>query len=295
MAELAQVRRASKASALRALAAALLCYAGAACLPLANAAEASAIPVFTPDAGSLWVPDRAAGDDFLPPKSGPGPIVSDKEHVYNPLAQAQGQITYRIADISNPILQPWAREQMKRANDEVLAGKIPFTARERCWPGGVPGYLVYERDRPIYFLQNQKEVLIVSEYDSQVRRIHLNVPHSKIVKPSWYGESVGHYAGGTLIVDTIGLNDKTFVDNYRTPHTDALHVVERFTLKDNGKTLEAEISVEDPGTFTMPWSAIQRWRLRENRPATELICAENNFGYFHYDVKPIPMAAKPDF
>jgi hypothetical protein len=184
---------------------------------------------------------------------------------------------------------------MKRANDEVLAGKIPFTARERCWPGGVPGYLVYERDRPIYFLQTPKEVLIVSEYDSQVRHIHLNVPHSKTVKPSWYGESVGHYEGGTLVVDTIGLNDKTFVDNYRTPHTEALHVVERFSLLDGGKILQAEIAVEDQGAFTRPWSAIQRWRLRENRPATELICAENNFGYFHYDVKPIPMAARPDF
>jgi hypothetical protein len=287
---MAQARRASKASSLRLLAAALVCTAG-----FANAGEPAAIPILTPDAGSLWVPDRAAGDDFLPPKSGPGPIVSDKEHVYNPLAQAQGQLTYRIADLNNPILQPWAREQMKRANDEVFAGKIPFTARERCWPGGVPGYLVYERDRPIYFLQSQKEVLIVSEYDSQVRHIHLNVPHSKTIKPSWYGESVGHYEGATLVVDTTGLNDKTYVDNYRTPHTEALHVVERFTLKDNGKTLEAEISVEDPVTFTMPWSAIQRWRLRENRPATELICAENNFGYFHYDVKPIPMAAKPDF
>ena len=136
---------------------------------------------------------------------------------------------------------------MKKANDDVLAGKIPFTARERCWPGGVPNIDIYERDRPIYFLQTPDEVLIITEYDQQVRHIQMNVPHSKNPKPSWYGESVGHYEGDTLVVDTTGLNDKTFVDNYRTPHTTALHVVERFTLLDGGKALEAEISVDDPG------------------------------------------------
>jgi len=216
------------------------------------AAAANPIPTFTADANALWVPDRAAGDDFLPPKSGAGPVVSDKEHAYAPLAQAQGQLTFKVADLSNPILKPWVKEQMKKANDDVLAGKIPFTARERCWPGGVPNIDIYERDRPIYFLQTPDEVLIITEYDQQVRHIHLNVPHSKNPKPSWYGESVGHYENGTLVIDTIGLNDKTFVDNYRTPHTTALHVVERFTLLDGGKTLEAEISVDDAGAFNMP-------------------------------------------
>jgi hypothetical protein len=133
------------------------------------AAAANSIPIFTPDASSLWVPDRAAGDDFLPAKSGPGPVVSDKEHAYNPLAQAQGQLTFKVADLNNPILKPWAKEQMKKANDDVLAGKIPFTARERCWPGGVPNIDIYERDRPIYFLQTSNEVLIITEYDQQVR------------------------------------------------------------------------------------------------------------------------------
>jgi hypothetical protein len=281
---------------LRVLMTCLVCAGVLACPPpVTRAADASPILIFTPNASSLWVPDRAAGDDFLPPKSGPGPVVSDKEHAYNPLAQAQGQLTFRVADLSNPILKPWAKEQMKKANDEVLAGKIPFTARERCWPGGVPDIDIYERDRPIYFLQTPNEVLIITEYDQQVRHIRMNVPHSKNPEPSWYGESVGHYEDGTLVVDTIGLNDKTYVDNYRTPHTTALHVVERFTLSEGGEKLEAEITVDDPGAFNMSWSAVQRWRLREGRPATEVVCAENNYGYYHYDVKPIPMADKSDF
>ena len=189
-----------------------------------------AVPTLAPDGLTSWVPDRRAGDEFLPPASGPGPVISEKDHPYVP--NGGGQSTFRVADLSNPILRPWVVAQMKKANQEVLAGKIPFTARERCWPGGVPDIDVYERDRPVYFIQTPKQVLVVTEHDEQVRHIYLNVPHSRNVTPSWYGESVGHYDGDTLVVDTIGLNDKTFVDNYRTPHTTALHVVERFHLSD---------------------------------------------------------------
>lgn len=114
--------------------------------------------------------------------------------------------------------------------------------------------------------------------------------------PSWYGESVGHYEGeDTLVVDTIGLSTKTFVDNYRTPHTDQLHVVERFKLVDGGKVLEVLIMVEDPGTFTMPWSAVQRYRRMQRGPMEEAICAENNVNPFSFEVVPIPHADQPDF
>jgi hypothetical protein len=91
------------------------------------------------------------------------------------------------------------------------------------------------------------------------------------------------------------LNDKTFVDNYRTPHTDKIHVVERFKLIDGGKTMQAVVTVDDPGAFTMPWTAIQRWRRVSNRPIDEMICAENNFDFFNYVVVPIPQADKADF
>jgi hypothetical protein len=72
---------------------------------------------------------------------------------------------------------------------------------------------------PYYFVQSPKEVVIITQGDHQVRRIHLDVPHSANPKPSWYGESVGHYEGDALVVDTIGLSTQSFVDNYRTlPH-----------------------------------------------------------------------------
>jgi hypothetical protein len=131
--------------------------------------------------------------------------------------------------------------------------------------------------------------------DHQVRHVYLNVPHSAQVKPSWFGESVGHYEGDTLVVDTIGMNDQTYVDNYRTPHTDRLHVVERFHMIEGGKTLEVNVHVEDPGAFITPWNAIQRYRRVEQGPILESFCAENNANYFNQDVESMPEADKPDF
>jgi hypothetical protein len=251
------------------------------------------IPVFNPHPLSGWIPDRPTGDDFLPPQAGAGPVMSDPKHPYVPNGGGR-QSTYRVADLTNPILKPWAIEGMKKANDEVLAGKVPYITRERCWPAGVPGYTVYTRGgQPLFFYQLKDRVLIINELNTQVRHVYLDVPHSKNVKPSWYGESVGHYEGDTLVVDTIGLNDKTFVDNYRTPHTEQIHVVERFRMLEGGKILEAVVKVDDPGAFNMPWTGVQRWR-RTDRPFEEDLC-ENNDAFFSYDVKPIPKADKTDF
>jgi hypothetical protein len=117
----------------------------------------------------------------------------------------------------------------------------------------------------------------------------MNVPHSTHPKPSWYGESVGHYEGDTLVVDTIGLNAKTFVDNFRTPHSEKLHVVERYRLINNGQVLENLIRADDPDTFNQPWSAIQRYRKVQEGPLDEQVCAENNGAIS------TPQSARPDF
>jgi hypothetical protein len=243
-------------------------------------------------AGYGWFED---GDDFLPPVSGPAPVLSDPKHPYRS-NQSGVQPTYRVADISNSILQPWVKESLRKANDRVLSGAVPFNPRERCWPSGVPAFEVYTRVRPVYFIQGRDKVLIVNEGDAQVRRVYLNVPHSKNPKPSWYGESVGHCEGNdTLVVDTIGLSDKTFVDNYLTPHTKDLHVAERFTLAADGTTLDVTVTVEDAGAFTTKWSARQTYHLEFQGPWDESPCAENNANYFGFDVSALPQADKPDF
>jgi hypothetical protein len=274
----------------------IVCAAAALWSPSAAAQPNLAAPNLYVDSETGWLP---VGDDFLPPPSGPGPVTFDKRHPYvdNGAARRTGtQPTYRVADLGNPILQPWAAEQMRKANDEVLAGKVPFRPRESCYPGGVPGFLVYNLVFPNRFLQTEKQVTIINPGGPELRRVYLNVPHSAQVTPSWYGESVGRYEGNdTMVVDTIGLSTKTFVDNYRTPHTDRLHVVERFKLTGGAQMLDVLITVDDPGAFTTPWSAIQRFRRIQAGPMEEAICAENNVNPFNFAVVPIPQADKPDF
>src|SRR5258708_20486674 len=181
-----------------------------------------------------------------------GPPIQrqDPAHAYVPNNIGR-QPTYRIADLSNPNLKPWVKERMKKDNDEVLAGKIAFTARSSCMPAGVPAFVTFPV-RPAFFIPTPPQVLMVYSGDAPVRPISLKVPHSENPKPSWYGESVGHYEGDTLVIDTVGLNDKTFVDNFRTPHSDKLHVVERLRLVEGGRFLEAEVVIDDPAAFLAP-------------------------------------------
>src|SRR5215470_12233780 len=234
-------------------------------------------------------------DDFQPPGSGPGPVTYEKDHPYVPNNDQGRQVTFRIADLTNPILKPWAVEKMREQNELAAAGKRAFEARASCRPGGVPGFLVMGRVNPLYFVQGKDEVLLINEGGPEVRRVHLNVPHSAHPKISPYGESVGHYENGdTLVVDTIGLSDDTYIDNYRTPHTTRLHVIERFQLTDGGKTLQVTIEVEDPGAFNMPWSARQTYHRTRAGAMEEAICSENNIA-FDASVSEIPTADRPDF
>src|SRR5215467_6892168 len=144
---------------------------GASLLPVL-AQNATQIPNFGPDTVTAWTTSRPTMDDFLPPESGPGPVMSDPKHPYTP--NGSGQPTYRVADLTNPILKPSTIEQMKKTNDDVLSGKVPYIARERCWPAGPTGFDIYNRGQPINFLQTPKEVLIIHELYAQVRHVYLN-------------------------------------------------------------------------------------------------------------------------
>jgi hypothetical protein len=261
-------------------------FAGLLCAGLAAEAAAQAIiPDFSANS-SAWI---AINRDFLAVPGSPPPVSNDPAHPYVQNGIPGKQATYRVADLTNPNIKPWAKERMKQANDVVLAGGIGYTARSSCMPAGVPGFMMFVVE-PIFFVQSPKEVLMIYQGDMQVRRIHLDMPHSQAPKPSWYGESVGHYEGDALVIDTVGLNNRTTIDNFRTPHTDKLHVGERWRLVDGGKQLEVLIRIDDPDTFYQPWSAIQRYR-RIQQALPEEVCAENN-RHFEYH---IPVADKADF
>jgi len=180
-------------------------------------------------------------------------------------------------DFDNPILQPWAREIVKRNAESEMRLQHVYTADDTCRPSGVPQAL--NLIGPLQILQLRDRVVLIHERDQQVRHVWLNVGHSANPPRSWYGESVGHYEGDTLVVDTIGQNARTVVDAFGTPHTEQLHVVERFQPFNTpfGKALFVTVEVVDPGTFTTPWKGTLEYR--QDRSVTdtdENVCAENN-------------------
>ena len=99
--------------------------------------------------------------------------------------------------------------------------------------------------------------------------------HPKDLDATWMGDSVGHYQGDTLVVDTTGFNQKTRLDTIGHPHSDALHVIERFTRAD-AQHIAYEITIEDPKTFTQPWKNTRTFTLRRDWEIMEYSCEENN-------------------
>jgi len=283
--------------------------AAAAALLAATAAVAMSTPASAQAPARTGIPDLASvsfawlatGADWRDPPagSGHGPIKPDPEHPFhgNLDRAIYGEVTLRIGNAKDPVLKPWAAAQMAASNEEALSGRraVPFAAQARCYPGGVPGQLLYPAE-PFYLIQTPKQVWMIWQRDHMVRRIYLTDRHSDNVKPSWFGESIGHYeTGDTLVVDTIGLSTQnSYLDNFRTPHTTKEHVVERFKLAADGKALEAMVTVEDPDAFNEPLHMVQRWRKVENE-LLETVCAENHEEFFSQNLFPIPRADQPDF
>ncbi len=251
-----------------------------------------------PDLASISFAWLAFGADWRDPPAGMrGPIKPPPGYNYHGNLDGPGQVTIRIGDDKDPVLKPWAAKQMRESNEEALSGRrhVPFAAQARCYPGGVPGQLLYPAE-PFYFIQTPKQVWMIWQRDHMVRRIFLTDKHSENVKPSWFGESIGHYENGdTLVIDTIGLSTRnSFIDNYRTPHTEKEHVVERYKVSADGNALEAMVTVEDPDAFNEPLHMIKRWRKAPN-PGLETVCAENNGDHFNRNLFPIPEAKTSDF
>ena len=279
-----------------------------------SAMAEGAPPNFASDPSVGWY---AYNRIFIPPASGAVPVQQDPAHPYvsNDEFRVTGtQPTAQLADLNNPMLQAWARDVVRKRNELVLSGKPAHPPHASCWPVGVPGFLLRPMTQAMYFVQTPKVVVMILSSKQEVRHIYLTDKHSPNVKTSWYGESIGHYEGDTLVVDTIGIDERTWVDGFGTPHTKQLHVIERFHLIEDGKVLEANVHVEDPGAFTMPWNAIQRFRQYEaavrqvpierlaqlasapEGPLREMICAENPNSFFPgANAMPIPQAVAADF
>ena len=271
-----------------------------------------------PDLSGTWAHPYLTG--FEPPAAGPGPVR-------NRSRRPDGVANFQqlVGDFTNPILQPWAAEVVKKHGGVSLAGQGYPTPSNQCWPGGVP-YVFW--DFLLQIFQRPDHVLMIYRQGHELRHVRMNESHPARVTPSWYGDSVGHYEGDTLVIDTVGIKVGPFamVDMYGTPHSPALHVVERYRLIDyddakdalernakensfipaagstgivevdpnyRGKVLQLRFVVDDAAVFTTPWTATITYRPNLG-PWSEVICAENLQWYPGKD-SAVPHADKPDF
>src|ERR1700674_2511550 len=281
----------------------------------ANSGTQSAASI--PDFSGIW--GHLTWPDVEPPLAGPGPVRNKS------LRNGMSDIYQLVGDYTNPILKPHAAQVVKKAGEIALSGVTYPTPSNRCWPGGVP-FVFWNIG--MQMLQQPHQIMILYANDYAIRRVRMNEPHPAEVTPTWDGDSVGHYEGDTLVIDTVGVKVGPFpmVDMYGTPHTEALHVVERYVLLDyaaakeeleraakghfripaesdfevavvdldyRGKGLQLQFTVEDDNVFTTPWSATVTYR----RPLggwLEYVCAENT-RESGQRVRQLPQADKPDF
>ena len=292
---------------------------GLALLPGRIAAQQGSIApaAFLPAFSGVWGHPYFPG--FEPPASGPGPVTNRSRR--NGISDG----FQLVGDYTNPILKPEAAEMVKKHGELEIKGIGGPTPSNQCWPSGVP-YIFFQIG--IQMLQQTDKITILYLRNHESREIRMNQPHPAVVTPSWYGDSVGHYEGDTLVIDTVGIKTgrQTMVDMYGTPHSEALHVVERYRLIDyteakpaiernekenirfrtenaalevdpnyRGKHLQLEFAVEDPGVFTTPWSAT----ITYGRPLgfwEEHVCAQNRFGLYTTGREAqVPTANKADF
>jgi hypothetical protein len=211
---------------------------------------------------------------------------------------------------------------VRRYGEISLSSVIYPTPSNRCWPSGVP-YVFFQHG--LQMLQQPNRITLLYWRDHEVRQVRMNQSHPARVTPAWYGDSVGHYEGDTLVIDTVGVKvDRALamVDMYGTPYGPALHVVERYRLIDyddaraaiarnskeniridevasdpayKGKHLQLHFKVEDEGVFTMPWFATITYE-RGAGGWDENVCADNIFEFYGKGSEGgVPAAYKSDF
>jgi hypothetical protein len=288
-----------------------------------------------PDFSRVWL--HPAFPWFEPPASGPGPVTNKSRWPQRPgdgisgslalpplPAGVEGVSDYDqlVGDYTNPILQPWAAEVVKKFGEMSIAGITYGNPSNQCWPMPMP--FIYKQFLVQIIQQPDRVLLTYTAPSTDVRRVRLNAQHPSPLTPSWYGDSVGHYEGDTLVIDTVGVKtDRPYamIDLFGTPYTKSLHIVERYRLREyddvkdaiernkkenwllngdvfsnhRGKFLQLHVTIEDEGVFTTPWTATLTYVPGPDVMA-EAVCAENLHQYY-YDNSDTdaPHAEKPDF
>lgn len=266
---------------------------------LGSAAPAAENGFTAPDFSGLWsrTGNTRGSFDPVPGYEGAGPIMIDPRYPRSRPREGEGEGVIRVVqgwvpDLTNPILLPHTRDALEQiAQDEL--NDYPHPQNQTfCLPPGVPHILNLFDNMTI--LQSPDQVTFMYSRDHHVRHIYLNHPHTNDFGHSWWGESVGHYEGDTLVVDTIGLMDGVETDRFGTPHSDKMHVVERYRLSADRKILEIELYIEDHGAFAMPWKARADYE-PDDWMWIETICAENQRPFWPGREVEMPSDETPDF
>ena len=178
------------------------------------------------------------------------------------------------ADISNPrnlkpgdkvVMLPWAEALVKKRQSKE-------DPEANCLPAGIPRGSPY----PWRLVQTPTHYFILFEGNiHSYRQIFMNAKHPDDPDPTWFGHSVGHWEGNTLVVDTVGFNDKFWFDYMGHPHTEKLHTIERYTRTDQGH-MDITVTIDDPGAYTQPFTTVGRAQLMVGAELLEYICQENN-------------------
>lgn len=182
-----------------------------------------------------------------------------------------------------PDMTPWGRERYLSAKPSYGPRAVasstdyvnPTTGKDvGCLPPGVPR--IYIQPFAFEIIQTPKKVMEFFEFDHNVRQIFTDGrQHPKDLDATWMGDSIGRYEGDTLVVDTIGFNDKTWIDRGGLPHSEQLRVIERIRRPNHG-SLEINITIEDPIAYTKTWSGYRNYKLEPDWDIKEFICADNS-------------------
>jgi len=206
-------------------------------------------------------------------RSGSGATAEPRQHVLDGVwMERRETITFAPTD---PPMQSWAAERYRTAKPgygphATAASQDPVL---NCLPPGVPRILLMPF--PMQIAQLPNEVLMIFEYDHFIREIYTDGrPHPKDLDPTWMGDSIGKWDGDALVVDTVGFNDKTWLDMVGHPHSDALHLTERIRRVDRA-TLTDDLTIADPKAFTKPWTGQQAFELKPSWHLGEYICEDN--------------------
>src|SRR5690242_10613928 len=235
--------------------------------PLLAAVSALALTVGTALAQDAAPPAPARGRGFRAPRRGPaGPLPR--------LSDGHPDITgiwngFGGSGQAGPAMLPWAAKVVEER--KAKNGAEDYEAR--CLPGGPPRAAPYHTA----FFATPRLVLMLFEGNTHMYRQFFvdGSSHPKDLKPTFYGDSRAHWEGDTLVVDTVSFFEKSWFDFPGTPHTKAMHVIETFHRIDYGN-MEMDVTIDDPGVFTKPWTFHRTTTLEPNFEMTEYVCDENN-------------------